>query len=85
MSLTNFFADAFVNPVNFVQDDNFVNQLELAVRFGKTLVVQEVDNIEPVLYPLLRGDLSSQGEHCRHTSIVDLFSGDCQCPTFSKF
>ena len=36
--------------------------LELAVRFGKTLIIQEVDGVEPVLFPLLRGDLVSQGE-----------------------
>jgi dynein heavy chain 2, cytosolic len=43
------------------QDKNFSTQLELAVRFGKTLIVQEVDSVEPVLYPLLRKDLASQG------------------------
>ena len=31
------------------------------MRFGKTLVVQEVDRIDPVLYPLLRRDFSLQG------------------------
>ena len=44
------------------QDSNFSTALELAVRFGKTLIIQEVDGVEPVLYPLLRGDLISQGE-----------------------
>nr|XP_032832089.1 cytoplasmic dynein 2 heavy chain 1 [Petromyzon marinus]XP_032832097.1 cytoplasmic dynein 2 heavy chain 1 [Petromyzon marinus]XP_032832104.1 cytoplasmic dynein 2 heavy chain 1 [Petromyzon marinus] len=43
------------------QDVNFMTSLELAVRFGKTLIIQEVENIEPVLYPLLRGDLIAQG------------------------
>ncbi|CAM1329611.1 Uncharacterised protein at_DN1743, partial [Pycnogonum litorale] len=43
------------------QDSNFVTSLELAIRFGKTLVVQEVDSVEPVLYPILRGDVISQG------------------------
>lgn len=43
------------------QDSNFTTQLELAVRFGKTLIVQEVDGVEPVLYPILRKDLVSQG------------------------
>ena len=46
--------------LNF-QDANFTTQLELAVRFGKTLIIQEVDGVEPILYPLLRGDLISQG------------------------
>ena len=45
----------------YVQDANFATQLELAVRFGKTLIIQEVDGVEPMLYPLLRGDLISQG------------------------
>lgn len=44
-----------------LQDANFTTSLELAVRFGKTLVIQEMDGIEPILYPLLRGDLISQG------------------------
>ncbi|KAI0210443.1 Cytoplasmic dynein 2 heavy chain 1 [Lamellibrachia satsuma] len=43
------------------QDANFNTVLELAVRFGKTLIIQEADSVEPVLYPLLRGDLISQG------------------------
>lgn len=45
-----------------VQDANFATQLELAVRFGKTLIIQEVDGVEPMLYPLLRGDLIAQGK-----------------------
>jgi len=35
--------------------------LELAIRFGKTLVIQEVDGIESLLFPVLRLDLSHQG------------------------
>ncbi|RXM28913.1 Cytoplasmic dynein 2 heavy chain 1 [Acipenser ruthenus] len=44
-----------------LQDSNFITTLELAVRFGKTLVIQEMDGVEPVLYPLLRRDLIAQG------------------------
>ncbi|XP_041850617.1 cytoplasmic dynein 2 heavy chain 1 [Melanotaenia boesemani] len=43
------------------QDSNFLTSLELAVRFGKTLIIQEMDGVEPVLYPLLRRDLIAQG------------------------
>lgn len=43
------------------QDSNFTTALELAVRFGKTLIIQEVDGVEPLLYSLLRKDLVSQG------------------------
>lgn len=35
-------------------DGRFMNQVELAVRFGKTLLVLEVDGVEPALYPLCR-------------------------------
>lgn len=38
-----------------------MTSLELAVRFGKTLVIQEVDGVEPILYPVLRKDFTSQG------------------------
>ena len=44
-----------------MQDSNFQTALELAVRFGKTLIIEEIDSIEPILFPLLRGDLISQG------------------------
>jgi len=42
-------------------DSRFVNQVELAVRFGKTLLILEVDGVEPMLYPLCRKDLTQQG------------------------
>ncbi|KAH3756292.1 cytoplasmic dynein 2 heavy chain 1 [Pelomyxa schiedti] len=42
-------------------DPKLVNKLELAVRFGKTLVIQEADKIHPVLFPLLRKSFSKQG------------------------
>lgn len=40
-----------------------MTSLELAVRFGKTLIIQEMDGVEPVLYPLLRRDLIAQGAY----------------------
>lgn len=43
------------------QDARFVSSVEQAVRFGKTLVVLEVDSVEPFLYPLVRRDLVRQG------------------------
>lgn len=43
------------------QDARFVSNVEQAVRFGKTLVVLEVDTVEPYLYPLVRKDLIHQG------------------------
>lgn len=54
------------NLILFAQDTNFLTALELAVRFGKTLIIQEMDGVEPVLYPLLRKDLVAQGK-CPHS------------------
>lgn len=50
-------------PVEVViqHDSRFVNQVELAVRFGKTLVILEADGVEPMLFPLCRRDLCHQG------------------------
>jgi len=38
---------------------NFMFILEC--RFGKTIIIQEADSIEPILIPILRCDLISQG------------------------
>jgi dynein heavy chain 2 len=43
------------------QDPKFLNTLELAIRFGKTLIIQEIDFIEPVLTPILKQDFVRQG------------------------
>ena len=42
-------------------DARFGTAVELAVRFGKTLLVFDVDALEPVLYPLARRDLTMNG------------------------
>ena len=39
------------------QDNKFNTQLELSIRFGKTLIILEVDGIESLLFPILRKDL----------------------------
>ena len=44
-----------------MQDPRLLKTLELAVRFGKTLIIEEVDEIPPVLVPLLRRDLVVAG------------------------
>ncbi|KAF0686502.1 Aste57867_21689 [Aphanomyces stellatus] len=50
-------------PLSVVQsqEPRFVSLVEQAVRFGKTLAVLEVDDVEPYLYPLIRRDLTHQG------------------------
>ena len=43
------------------QDPKFNTTLELAIRFGKVLIILEVDGIESMLFPILRKDLIQQG------------------------
>lgn len=43
------------------EDDRFILTLELAIRFGKTLVVEQVNSVSPILFPILRKDLMGQG------------------------
>ncbi|KAM7538000.1 hypothetical protein Aperf_G00000070110 [Anoplocephala perfoliata] len=40
---------------------NFVTVLELAIRFGKALIIQEIDQIGPIMFPLLRRDFTLRG------------------------
>eukprot|EP00796_Vickermania_ingenoplastis_P008408 gene8408-5889_t len=44
-----------------MHDERFTHTLELAIRFGKTLLVTEVSEIKPMLFPILRCDLTSAG------------------------
>lgn len=39
------------------QDPKFNTTLELSIRFGKVLIISEVDGIEGMLFPILRKDL----------------------------
>eukprot|EP00049_Salpingoeca_infusionum_P001770 m.50835 g.50835 ORF g.50835 m.50835 type:complete len:4155 (+) comp11193_c0_seq1:125-12589(+) len=49
------------------KDSNFTTSLELAVRFGKSLLVRDVRSIDPIMYPVVRGDLVAQGPRfCVH-------------------
>ena len=52
------------------QDGNLATTVELAVRFGKTLLIQEVDKIEPFLIPLMRKELVKQGTHWTMAGII---------------
>lgn len=38
-----------------------IHNLELAARFGKTLLITEVDRVDGVLLPLLRNETMMQG------------------------
>lgn len=51
-----------------IQDPRFANQVELAVRFGKTLIINDVDGIESMLYNLIKKQFIQQGS--RRTIII---------------
>jgi dynein heavy chain 2, cytosolic len=61
--LKNYLSKDKTRPLEIVShhDRRFSNQVELSVRFGKALVILEVDGVEPMLYPLCRRDLCHQG------------------------
>ena len=42
-------------------DPSFVKNLESALRFGSALLVQDADAMDPIINPLLNGDLSRVG------------------------
>ncbi|KAF5224389.1 Cytoplasmic dynein 2 heavy chain (DYNC2H1) [Trypanosoma cruzi] len=44
-----------------VSDERLVSALELALRFGKSFVVTDVDRIESFMYPLFRKELRMEG------------------------
>ena len=44
-----------------ISDDNFVTKLELCIRFGKNLIIQDVVDIEPILYNLIRRETCIKG------------------------
>eukprot|EP00056_Hartaetosiga_gracilis_P017754 m.8317 g.8317 ORF g.8317 m.8317 type:complete len:4146 (-) comp6080_c0_seq1:66-12503(-) len=64
------------SPVDIAsqKDENFGTNLELAIRFGKTFVVQDVHDIEPILYPIIKHEFVLQGSRmCVHVGekVVD--------------
>ncbi|MCP9266202.1 DYHC2 [Dirofilaria immitis] len=61
-----------VEKVN-ANDSNFLTQVELAVRFGKFLLIDNVDKIEPTLINLLRKDFF-QSSGMKHACIEELIT-----------
>jgi dynein heavy chain 2 len=51
------------NAVEFFNqnDPKYNTKLEISIRFGKTVVIEEVDGIDKMLFPVLRKDLIHQG------------------------
>lgn len=44
-----------------VSEERFVSSLELALRFGKSFILTDVDGIEAFMYPLFRKELRTEG------------------------
>ena len=44
-----------------ISDNKFLTNLELAVRFGKEILIADIDKIEPVLIPLIRREVIKVG------------------------
>ncbi|RNF09395.1 cytoplasmic dynein 2 heavy chain 1 isoform X1 [Trypanosoma rangeli] len=44
-----------------VSDEHLVSALELALRFGKSFVITDVDHIDSFMYPLFRRELRTEG------------------------
>lgn len=42
------------------QDPKFTNTLQLSVRFGKPLLIQELDRVEEILVPIIRKNTYQQ-------------------------
>ena len=44
-----------------LHDEKILTNIELAIRFGKTLLITDIDKIESLLVPLIRGDKFKRG------------------------
>ena len=42
-------------------DDNFIKNLETSLRFGCPLLIQDVEKIDQILYPILNKEIHKQG------------------------
>ncbi|EFA77050.1 cytoplasmic dynein heavy chain [Heterostelium album PN500] len=58
--LMNQYADKKINKTSFL-DASFMKNLESALRFGCPLLVQDVENIDPVLNPVLNKEIRKKG------------------------
>ncbi|KAF2072162.1 hypothetical protein CYY_006521 [Polysphondylium violaceum] len=58
--LMNQYADKKINKTSFL-DSSFMKNLESALRFGCPLLVQDVENIDPVLNPVLNKEIRKKG------------------------
>ena len=58
--IMNEFKDRKITKTSFL-DDSFRKNLESALRFGNPLLVQDVENYDPILNPVLNKELKRTG------------------------
>ena len=58
--ILNEYADKKITKTSFL-DDSFRKNLESALRFGNPLLVQDVENYDPILNPVLNRELKRTG------------------------
>ncbi|KAI9295785.1 dynein heavy chain [Neoconidiobolus thromboides FSU 785] len=58
--LANEFKDKKITITSFL-DDSFLKNLESALRFGNPLLIQDVENLDPILNPVLNRELRRTG------------------------
>jgi dynein heavy chain 2 len=55
------FEDKKGTEIVLSQDKKLQSKLELGIRFGKTFIIKEIDQIDAMLVPLLKQDFTKQG------------------------
>ncbi|KAL7751554.1 dynein heavy chain [Sorochytrium milnesiophthora] len=58
--LANQYRDRKITVTSFL-DDSFVKNLESALRFGNPILIQNVENLDPILNPILNRELRKTG------------------------
>lgn len=60
-AVTQFLINKTEGEVTTSNDPKMINNLELAIRFGKKLVLKEIDKVDGLLINLLRKDIQLMG------------------------
>lgn len=79
--IMNEFKDKKITKTSFL-DDSFRKNLESALRFGNPLLVQDVENYDPILNPVLNRELRRTGGRVLIT-LGDQVSATCPYTTFT--
>lgn len=79
--LTNEYRDRKLTVTSFL-DEAFIKNLESALRFGNPLLIQDVEHLDPIINPVLNGELRKTGGRV----LIRLGSQEIDfSPSFSMF